>query len=262
MHWKGLYFFDTVLPFGLRSAPFYFNMVSDGLEWIIRNKLNIRGVLHILDDFFIALPPPRSQCNTALCNLLTLFTDLDIPLAQGKTFPPSTQLKFVGILLDSSTMEVRLPDDKLSRLRSLVSSWLSNNLVPRAFPFFPNSKGKSPGNEVGGLKLVAASRTPSHSSVPCILYAKWLPQGTPLLPASEVTLIYWVAQLAESVKFHTIKVYAQLQQQLLASQFGSSKYWVAGALTPMNGTFTFLRLPSYYGYLSPRQHLYPEPPYI
>lgn len=123
MHWKGLYFFDTVLPFGLRSAPFLFNMVSDGLEWIIRNRLNIRGVLHILDDFFIALPPPRSQCSTALCNLLTLFTDLDIPLAPGKTFSPSTQLEFMGILLDSSTMEARLPDDKLTRLRSLVSSW-------------------------------------------------------------------------------------------------------------------------------------------
>ncbi|XP_078374065.1 uncharacterized protein LOC144657587 [Oculina patagonica] len=88
MQWKGLYFFDTVLPFGLRSAPFLFNMLSDALEWIIRHKLNITGVMHILDDFFIALPPPRSQCSTALCNLLTVFTDLDIPLAPGKTFPP------------------------------------------------------------------------------------------------------------------------------------------------------------------------------
>ena len=122
MHWKGLYVFDTVLPFGLRSAPFLFNLVSDDLEGIIRNRLNIRGVLHMLDDFFIALPPPRSQCSTALCNLLSLFTDLDIPLAPGKTFSPSAQLEFMGILLDSSTMEARLLDDKLSRLRSLVSS--------------------------------------------------------------------------------------------------------------------------------------------
>ena len=125
MQWKGLYFFDTVLPFGLRSAPFLFNMLSDALEWIIRHKLNITGVMHILDDFFIALPPPRSHCSTALCHLLTLFTDLDIPLAPGKTFTPSTQLEFMGILLDSSLMEARLPDDKLTRLRSLVSAWQS-----------------------------------------------------------------------------------------------------------------------------------------
>lgn len=125
MQWKGLYFFDTVLPFGLRSAPFLFNMLSDALEWIIRSKLNIPGVLHILDDFFIALAPPRSHCATALCQLLTLFTDLDIPLAPGKTFRPSTELEFMGILLDSTNMEARLPEDKLTRLRSLVSSWQS-----------------------------------------------------------------------------------------------------------------------------------------
>ena len=112
-------------PFGLRSAPFLFNMLSDALEWIIRHKLNITGVMHIMDDFFIALPPPRSHCSTALCHLLALFTNLDIPLAPGKTFTPSTQLEFMGIPLESSLMEAKLPDDKLARLRSLVSVWQS-----------------------------------------------------------------------------------------------------------------------------------------
>ena len=123
MQWKGLYFFDTVLPFGLRSASFLFNTLSDALEWIICHKLHIPGVLHILDDFFIACAPPRPQCSTALCQLLTLFTELDIPIAPGKTFPPSTHLEFMGILLDSMKMEARLPDNKLIRLRELVSSW-------------------------------------------------------------------------------------------------------------------------------------------
>ena len=100
-------------------------MLLDALKWIIRHKLNITGVMHILDDFFIALPPPRSHCSTALCHLLTLFTDLDIPLAPGKTFTPSSQLEFAGILLASSLMEAKLPDDKLTRLRLLVSVWQS-----------------------------------------------------------------------------------------------------------------------------------------
>lgn len=63
-----------------------------------------------------------SKCFMALCHLLTLFTDLDILLALGKTFCPSTQLKFMGILLNFSLMEARLPDNKLTRLRSLVSA--------------------------------------------------------------------------------------------------------------------------------------------
>ena len=35
----------------LRSAPFVFDEFSSALEWIIRNKLNISKVIHILDDF-------------------------------------------------------------------------------------------------------------------------------------------------------------------------------------------------------------------
>ena len=35
MKWQGLYYFDKVLPFGLRSAPFLFNQLSEGVEWIL-----------------------------------------------------------------------------------------------------------------------------------------------------------------------------------------------------------------------------------
>ena len=67
MEWEGLYFFDIVLPLGLRSAPFLFDEFSSALEWIIRTKVNIPKVNHILDDFFFATFPPRSKCMTALC---------------------------------------------------------------------------------------------------------------------------------------------------------------------------------------------------
>ena len=66
MKWKGLYFFDMVLPFGLRSAPFLFDQFSSALEWTIQKKLHITKVIHILDDFFIAAAPPRTHCATAL----------------------------------------------------------------------------------------------------------------------------------------------------------------------------------------------------
>ena len=48
MQWRGLYFFDRVLPFGLCSAPFIFNMLSDALELILIHKLGVSNVLHIL----------------------------------------------------------------------------------------------------------------------------------------------------------------------------------------------------------------------
>ena len=90
MHWKGLYLFDKVLPFGLRSAPHIFNQLSDAIEWIAKNKHDVNHILHILDDFFLVEPPPRSNCMTSLCKLLTLLTDLNVPIAHKKTYPAST----------------------------------------------------------------------------------------------------------------------------------------------------------------------------
>ena len=51
MKWERLYFFNMVLPCGLRSVPFLFDEFSSALVWIMRNKLHISKVIHILDDF-------------------------------------------------------------------------------------------------------------------------------------------------------------------------------------------------------------------
>ena len=127
MSWKGRYYFDKALPFGLRSAPYLFNQLSDALEWLVRTHLNIPSIIHILDDFFIAQPPPSSRCATALCQVLTLFEELNIPLAPKKTFRPTQVLEFMGITLDSVRMEARLPLDKLDNARLLLSAWVSKH---------------------------------------------------------------------------------------------------------------------------------------
>ena len=123
MSWQGRYYFDKVLPFGLRSAPFLFNQLSDALEWLVKHHLNIHSVIHILDDFFLVQPPPASHCATAICQVLTLFEELNIPIAPKKTFRPSTTLEFMGITLDSVLMQARLPGDKLLKARAMLSSW-------------------------------------------------------------------------------------------------------------------------------------------
>jgi hypothetical protein len=56
MFWDGKYYFDKVLPFGLRSAPFIFNQLSDAFEQILLNNCKIYFACHILDDFLIMEP--------------------------------------------------------------------------------------------------------------------------------------------------------------------------------------------------------------
>ena len=53
MQWTGKYYFDKILPFGLRSAPFKFTGLNDALEWIAIYDLLISFVDHILHDVII-----------------------------------------------------------------------------------------------------------------------------------------------------------------------------------------------------------------
>ena len=55
----GVLFLQYILPFSLRSALFLSDEFSSALEWIIRTKLNIFRVIHILDDFFFTTSSPR-----------------------------------------------------------------------------------------------------------------------------------------------------------------------------------------------------------
>ena len=57
MKWRGKYFVDLALPFGLRSAPFIFNSVTDMVEWILLHRHHLSDLLHYLDDFITAGPP-------------------------------------------------------------------------------------------------------------------------------------------------------------------------------------------------------------
>ena len=105
MFWNGQYYFDKVLPFGLRSAPYIFNQLLDAIEWILLNKCSIPFVCHILDDFLTVEPPchtPRldSLCQASLSSMILTFKNLNIPISAGKTEEPSQIIQFMGIILD------------------------------------------------------------------------------------------------------------------------------------------------------------------
>ena len=110
---------DTVLPFGLRSAPKVFNAVADALEWIMQ-KHGILHTLHYLDDFLFL---ERDHCGRILQLALQICEELGVPVAPEKVKGPLPVLEFLGIILDSDKMELRLPVDKLSRLQCMVSQW-------------------------------------------------------------------------------------------------------------------------------------------
>jgi hypothetical protein len=124
MQWQGQMYVDAALPFGLRSAPKIFNAVADALEWIVQHH-GVRWLWHYLDDFLTCGKAGTEECHKNLQTMVDICRTLGIPLAMEKLEGPSTCLVFLGIVIDTILQELRLPEEKLRKLRELVQSWLS-----------------------------------------------------------------------------------------------------------------------------------------
>ena len=81
-------------------------------------------VLHYLDDFLTIGPPSSTTCQKNLDITKEVCTYLGIPLTLEKLEDPRQSLTFLGIALDTSRMEVRLPQNKLSCIRAKLTIWL------------------------------------------------------------------------------------------------------------------------------------------
>ena len=127
IHWQGLFYVDKVLPFGLHSSPFLFNRLAEALAFIAYHNCHIKDLLHYLDDYLLIQPSSSlSKASTTFSTLLSVFTGLGIPLAEGddKICPRCTVLTFVGIAFDTVCGELRLPAAKLRELKLEFSAWL------------------------------------------------------------------------------------------------------------------------------------------
>ena len=123
MMWEDKVYVDAALPFGLRSAPKIFTAVADALEWIAKYS-GIKDLWHYLDDYITCGEAGSDECRLNMELLVDLCHHLGVPLAEEKVEGPSTSLVFLGIVIDSVAGELRLPLEKLNRLRLLIQEWL------------------------------------------------------------------------------------------------------------------------------------------
>ena len=125
MRWRESLYVDTVLPFGLRSAPKIFSALADGMIWI----MHLQGVdpsIHYLDDFLLFGPPASSACAESLATALSVCDRLGVPIAGEKTEGPATSLTFLGIQIDMRAMQLSLPREKLHDLKGRLNHWMQN----------------------------------------------------------------------------------------------------------------------------------------
>jgi hypothetical protein len=54
--WEGSFYYELFLMFGLRSAPYIFNLFSEALHWILQHHIPAK-IRHHLDDFLKIFRP-------------------------------------------------------------------------------------------------------------------------------------------------------------------------------------------------------------
>ena len=84
MRWQGNYFIDSVLPFGLRSAPIIFSAIANTLEWVVQS----RGVKHIF-HYMGRFRPIGSSSFGSMCTTQTWVFLL--PMRKPRAHPPVLQ---------------------------------------------------------------------------------------------------------------------------------------------------------------------------
>lgn len=76
-----------------------------------------------LDDFTILGKAGTTECAASMSQLKETCTDLGVPIALDKCEGPATCLTILGIEIDSVTQELRLPQDKLKRVKQTIQHW-------------------------------------------------------------------------------------------------------------------------------------------
>jgi hypothetical protein len=124
-HWDNKFHYDTVLPMGASSSCQLFESFSTSLQWILHQKFNIKGISHLLEDFFFVGKANTNDCFKVLQTCVSLADILGVPIKAEKTQLPSTCITIYGIEIDSKQMVARLPGDKIQRIVSLLLRYKS-----------------------------------------------------------------------------------------------------------------------------------------
>lgn len=115
------WFCDNALCFGIRSAPYIFNCVSD----FVAHNLSNQGVhcINYLDDFFIA-GETADTCASKQSMLIDRLTYMGFKVNYRKVLLPSHNPRYLGVVIDLNAMCFRLPTDKLVRTKTAVKDML------------------------------------------------------------------------------------------------------------------------------------------
>ena len=113
-------FLDVTLPFTFCHGSVFFACCSDAICHIMRQH-TFTGLWNCVDDLiYTGLPSNIHQSYTFPLQLLQ---QLGLDISAEKLVPPSTSLVCLGILINTKTRTISIPETKMQEIKQLCYSW-------------------------------------------------------------------------------------------------------------------------------------------
>ena len=119
------YFFDKCLPFGAAISYYHFQNVSDAIAFLVSFRTK-KPLINYLDDFLFAALW-RAICNGQIKIFLDICDSINFLIAEDKTSWGTTQLQFLGFLIDTIRQLILIPTDKVAKGLNMIIYIIDKN---------------------------------------------------------------------------------------------------------------------------------------
>lgn len=115
------YYVQTVLPFGLRSSAYLFNMYADALEYFML-KNGVTHVHHYVDDY-VTFDSDALACSHNVQTMLDTCSSLGFTVQPSKVTSPSMVTEVLGIIIDTDLRQLRISTERLQEIITELNKW-------------------------------------------------------------------------------------------------------------------------------------------
>lgn len=126
--WNDHYYFDVVLPMGLRTAAMACQRSTNAVSYIL-SRAGCQ-VTNYLDDFIGVASITRASQDYEYCG--SLLHELGLQESLSKACPPSTVMTCLGVRINTVDMTLSVTPERLDELVVLLSHWLTKKSATKS----------------------------------------------------------------------------------------------------------------------------------
>jgi Reverse transcriptase (RNA-dependent DNA polymerase) len=124
--WRGKYYIDMFLAFGLRTSPRIYNMFAEGIHWTLDHSFNWT-LSHYVDDF-LGIFPAGTNLAAESKKFDRICADFGFPSEPSKD-EMGTRVNHFGFEVDTVSVTATLSENKRNRAIKLLSSLINRKAV-------------------------------------------------------------------------------------------------------------------------------------